>query len=243
MTRIGTVLSLPDVALAELAGAPLDLVWIDLEHGALTVRDAQALAIGLQGTGCAAHVRLPRWDSDLLPALLDAGVDGIVVPGAEEPAHVAAVAARLRYPPAGSRGFGPRRAGAYGRADGFWASADARVELTVQVETPAGVEAAAGIAAVPGVDTVVVGCGDLSLALDVPQDFHAAPLRAAVRGVAVAATAAGAGFGVAGGGDPAELVALAGRDADLVVFSTDMRLYARAVDAAADALRGADVAA
>ena len=42
---VGTVLTLPDVALAELSASAFDFVWIDMEHGALGCADVQALAI------------------------------------------------------------------------------------------------------------------------------------------------------------------------------------------------------
>jgi 2-keto-3-deoxy-L-rhamnonate aldolase RhmA len=124
MTRIGTVISLPDIALAELAGAALDFAWIDLEHGALSLRDAQALAIALAAA-------------------------------------------------------------------------------------------------------FVLGCSDLSMALDAPGDLSGRALAAAVDHVAAAAARAGARFGVA---------ALAAGRADHVVFSADVRLYSEAIDGAMEAL-------
>jgi 4-hydroxy-2-oxoheptanedioate aldolase len=236
VTRVGTVLSLPGAPLGELAGSALDVAWIDLEHGALGVRDAQDLAVGLAATGCEAHVRLPRWDSELLPAVLDAGVDGIVVPRAEDPGDVARLVRRLHYPAAGTRGFGPRRAGAYGRRAAWWAAPDAAPVCTVQIETPAGVEAAGEIAAVPGVDALVVGLSDLSLELGVPQELADPAVRDAVAAVRTAAHAAGVRFGLAGGGEPAALAALARDDDDLLIFSADVRIYSGAIDAAARAV-------
>jgi 2-keto-3-deoxy-L-rhamnonate aldolase RhmA len=247
VTRLGTVLSLPDPALAELAGAALDLAWIDLEHGALSVADVPPLAIALQAAGCAALVRLPAADSDRLAAVLDAGIDGAVAPGIESAAQARAFVRRLRYPPAGTRGFGPRRAGAYGRTPAFWESDAATVECVVQVESPAGLDAVEAIAAVAGVDAVVLGCSDLSLALGVPQDLDCAPMRSAAARVATAAEAAGVAFGVAASGDPSAVAALAAGRAELVVYGADVRLYAGAVDGAAaelaDALGGARAAA
>jgi 4-hydroxy-2-oxoheptanedioate aldolase len=230
MTRIGTVISLPDIALAELAGAALDFAWIDLEHGALSVRDAQALAIALAAAGCEAHVRLPASGSELLGPVLDAGVDGVVAPRVDDADAARRMVRRLRYPPAGTRGFGPRRAGAYGRA-----ASDA-VTCSVQIESPAGVDAAAEIAAVDGVDAIVLGCSDLSLALDVPGDLSSSALAAAVDHVAVAAARAGTRFGVAAGGAVDEVAALAAGRADHVVFSADVRLYSGAIDAAMETL-------
>ena len=220
------MLSLPGAALAELAGAALDFAWIDLEHGALGLGDMQAMAVGLAAAGCAAHVRLPTSRAECLAAVLDAGVDGVVAPRVESAEEARDLVCRLRYPPAGRRGYGPRRTGRYGRT-----APDGRVGCTVQIESPAGVDAAAEIAAVDGVDALVVGCGDLSLELDVPHDLAAASLRNAVSAVAAAAASAGTRFGVAASGDPAGFAALAA-GADLVVYSTDTRLYSAAVDAA-----------
>jgi 4-hydroxy-2-oxoheptanedioate aldolase len=229
----GTVLALPGAPVAELAAAPFDLVWIDLEHGALDVAQAQELTLAAQAAGTAALVRVPRWDWDRLPAVLDAGVDGVVAPGVERAEHAEAVVARLRHPPDGRRGFGPRRAGRYGRAPA------AEPACLVQVESPAGVAAARRLAAVPGLDGLIVGCSDLSLALGVPHDLSSAPLRAAIADVREAARGAGTAFGLAGGGTATQLAELGGAEARLLVHSTDVRLFAQAVDGAAADLRAA----
>src|SRR3954451_2484433 len=141
--EIGTVLSFPGAALAELAGSALDFAWIDLEHGALSLGDMQAMAVGLAAAGCAAHVRLPASDADRLGAVLDAGVDGVVAPRVESAQEARDLVGRLRYPPAGRRGFGPRRAGRFGRTAAFWTSTESRVTCTVQIESRTGVAAAA----------------------------------------------------------------------------------------------------
>jgi 4-hydroxy-2-oxoheptanedioate aldolase len=238
MTEVGSVLSLADPVLAELTCRSLDFAWIDLEPGALTVRDAQALALAVQSTGCAAHVRLPSASCESLAAILDCGVDGIVAPLVETAAQARELVCRLWYPPAGRRGFGPRRAGGFGRTPRFWASDAARVRCTVQIESPDGVEAAAEIAAVDGVDALVVGCADLSLALRCPQALDAPPLVSACERVADAAAQADIGFGIAAGGDPAHVAALA-RRAQFVLAGADVRLYAAGVDDGIRALRGA----
>jgi 4-hydroxy-2-oxoheptanedioate aldolase len=233
MTRIGTVLSLADPVLAEAAGDSLDLAWIDLEHGALTVRDAQVLTLALQSRSCAALVRLPHGHGEALPALLDCGIDGVVAPRCEAPEEAAALVARLRYPPHGTRGFGPRRAGSFGRVDSYWRSSAATVECQVQIESAAGVGAAAAIASVDGVDALVVGCADLALALGTPG--AASPeLLDALRHVAEAARGAGVAFGIAGDRHVLELL---DRAPDIAVCAVDLRLYAAAVDGMAQQLR------
>jgi len=226
MTLVGTVITLPDPVLAELIGAAFDVAWIDLEHGALGVDAVPALAVALRAAGCRADVRLPSWSSEALPPVADAGVDGVVAPCVESADEAEAFAARLRYPPSGTRGFGPRRAGGYGR------SAAASPRCTVQIESVAGVESAAAIAAAEGVDALVVGCADLSLSLGERPGVDSPRLQEAVGRVRRAARGAGVAFGIAGGADGS-----AGDGADLVLHSVDVRLYARGADVAATSVR------
>ncbi len=226
---IGTVLSVPDAALAELVCERFDFVWIDMEHGQLGPREAQVMAIAARAAGCAPLVRLPRPDSELLPALLDAGVDGVVAPRVENAVTAALLAGRLRYPPSGSRGVAPRRASAYGRVAEPW-SAVGRPACVVQIESTRGVENAAAIAGVQGVDALVVGCSDLSLDLGVPGQLDSPALLEAVRRVERSAAEAQVACGVAAPSATGALAALVAGGSTLFVYSSDVRIYAKAVD-------------
>jgi 4-hydroxy-2-oxoheptanedioate aldolase len=225
--------------LAELACRALDFAWIDLEHGALSAHDAQVLTLAVQATGADAYVRLPSSRAEGLTAILDAGVDGIVAPRVESAAEAAALTRRLDYPPAGSRGFGPRRAGGYGRIPGYASSSAARVRCLLQIESDAGVAAAPEMAATPGVDALVLGCADLALELGVPGRLDAPELALAAERVADAAERNGIGFGIAGPGDPEGLAALAAGRAESIVLGADVRLYAGGVDGPVERLREA----
>ncbi|MGH2712497.1 MAG: HpcH/HpaI aldolase family protein [Thermoleophilaceae bacterium] len=236
---VGTVISAPDPSLAESIARAFDFVWIDLEHSALSLRDMQTLVLAVQGAGCAAHVRLPRRDSEHLPAVLDAGVDGIVAPMVETASAATTLVRRLRYPPNGSRGFGPRRAGGHGRTPAFWATPESRVACTVQIESPRAVDNVAAIAAVDGVDALVVGTADLSFGLGRPQELDSRPMREAIEKVEAAASAHGVACGLAAGGDPKTIREAMGGRSRLAVYSVDVRMYASAVDAAAAAMREA----
>src|SRR4051812_24873549 len=112
--KLGTVLTLPDVALAELTASPVDFVWIDFEHGALDRRDVQPPAIAARSAGAESLVRLASAADPVVGAVLDAGADGVVIPRVEQAQEAERVVHRLRYPPRGSRGVAARRASAYG---------------------------------------------------------------------------------------------------------------------------------
>ncbi|MGV1050332.1 MAG: aldolase/citrate lyase family protein [Solirubrobacterales bacterium] len=229
----GTVLTLPGVAVAELLSEPFDLVWVDLEHGALGARDAQEMIIGAQAAGAYAMVRLPADAQGLMVPALDGGVDGVVIADVRDPAVAEAVVRRVVHPPEGTRGWGPRRLALRGRGERRPASPPS---IWVQAESAEAVERAGEIAAVAGVDAVCVGLADLSVALGAPLRMDSPALAEAVATVAAACRAAGTALALAGplDGAPAELLA----HASILVHGTDAKLCARAVDAAAAWIHG-----
>jgi len=224
---LGTVVTLPDVALAELTAGVTDFVWIDLEHGALSARDVQPLSVAARAAGAAALVRLRSPGDPSLGPALDAGVDGVVVPRVERASEAESVVQRLRRPPRGARGIAARRATAYGARD---AASLPDPVCVLQIESLAAVRGAESIAAVDGVDALVVGCADL--AADMEDDPGAAELRASLDTVRGACAAAGIAFGVAGPDDPNALAEIAGPGAGLLVLGADVRIYAGALRAA-----------
>jgi len=228
---VGTVVTLPDVGLAELTATAADLVWIDLEHGALSARDVQPLAIAAGAAGAASLVRL-RSSADLsLGPVLDAGVDGVVVPRVETPEEAEDLVERLRYPPRGSRGLAARRASGYG------VGAGEDPVCIVQIESAAAVSRADAIAAVGGVDALVVGAADLAADLGDRLGPASPGLPEAIADVSRACQAAGIAFGLAGPADPELLLALGGPDAQILVLGADVRLYALAITGALELLR------
>jgi 2-keto-3-deoxy-L-rhamnonate aldolase RhmA len=229
---VGTVLTLPGAATAELLAEPFDLVWLDLEHGALGPRDAQDMLVGAQATGAFGLVRLPADAFGLMAAVLDAGADGLVLADVGSADVARAAIDRVTHPPAGSRGWGPRRLSLRGRSHG---ADPVRPSIWVQIESRHGVENIDEITRAPGVDAVVVGTADLSFALGAPLDAHADALLSAVDDVRRACAASPVAFGVAGALTAAPPELLAG--ASILVHSTDARLSAEGVDRAAGWLR------
>jgi 4-hydroxy-2-oxoheptanedioate aldolase len=229
---VGTTITLPGATLAELLADPFDLVWIDLEHAALGPQDAQEIAIGAQAAGAYALARIPATAHQLMTVMLDAGMDGIVLADVSDP-EIARSAARLtQHPPAGDRGFGPRRS-AWRRRRA--AAATPAASLWVQIESQAGRRNAGEIASLPGVDAVVVGASDLSFSLGMPLDTGSSELQDAVRDIRDAVLAAGTAFGLAGALDANAATLACG--ASILVLGTDARLCAGAVDAAAQQMR------
>ncbi|GGM36333.1 HpcH/HpaI aldolase/citrate lyase family protein [Dactylosporangium sucinum] len=222
---VGTVVTLPGAALAELTAAAFDLVWIDMEHGALGRGDMLDLVVGCTAAGTPALVRVSGVDSDDVPVALDAGAAGIVLPDVSGAAVASRLVSRCTYPPRGTRGFGPRRGNQHGRRP---QAADPI--LIAQIESAAGVHHAADIAATPGIAGLVVGTADLSYHLGVPGRADDPAVAAALGTVQAAAAAAGIAFGVAGAATQTNLDLWAALPLDVVMLSTDARVFAGAVD-------------
>jgi 4-hydroxy-2-oxoheptanedioate aldolase len=228
---VGTVISSPDLVLAERIGQAFDFAWIDLEHSALTIRDAQQLAIAIKAGGGASLVRLPRSDTELIGAILDTGVDGIVGPRIESEAEARDLVQAARHPPAGSRGFAPRR------SNQGLAAPPEDVACVVQIESARALARLDAIAETDGVDGLVVGTSDLSFDLGSPLDVSSEALESAVRETSEAASRHEKAWGVAIGDLPQWGHRLRTGGANMLVFSSDARIYADAIDHCVGRLR------
>jgi 4-hydroxy-2-oxoheptanedioate aldolase len=224
----GTVLTLPGATAAELLAEPFDLVWVDLEHGALGRLDAQEVILGAQAAGTRALVRVPATAHQLTAAMLDAGADGVVFADVRDPAVAADAVANVRHPPDGTRGWGPRRLALRGRIS---QSERSQPSIWVQIESAEAVERIDEIAAVPGIEVLVVGTADLSFSIGTPLDTGAPEMLAAIDAVRRSCRERNLTFAVAGALEKAPASALDG--ASILVHATDARLCAAAVDDAA----------
>lgn len=237
---LGTVIACPDLALGEVAAAHLDFLWIDLEHSPLTVQDVLGLSLAARAGGAGTLVRLARADSELLQVLLDLGVDGVIAPRVDSAVAARELAAAMRYPPLGTRGFAHRRASGFGVVP---PRDDEPPLCLVQIESRRAVEAAGEIAATAGVDGLILGPNDLAGDLGVAQDLGGGELHEAMAAVARAAARTGKLSGLAAGGDPEVVHDLLGDGPTLLAYSADLRIYAEAVARCSVAARSAWTAA
>jgi 4-hydroxy-2-oxoheptanedioate aldolase len=93
--------------------------------------------------------------------VLDSGAEGIILPRAYLAQEVAEFVSACRYPPLGTRGFGPRRPMHYGRLGQaeYLQQANRDVFVTVQVETVELLAELDEVLKLEGLDSLVHGCG------------------------------------------------------------------------------------
>lgn len=195
---VGAQLRFGVPAVAELFGlAGFDWLLIDTEHAPQTAPGVQAQLQAAAGTGATAIVRAAKNDADLIRLYLDMGAAGIVVPFINTPEEAAAGAKACRYPPRGTRGWGPHRAAGYGLAAAeYTAAVDDQVLYAPIIESAAAIAHIEAILAVDGVDAAIVGLVDLAISLGVPFDFGSAAYGDALAAVLEASRATGTPVGI-----------------------------------------------
>ena len=158
-TVIGAWLTIPELSVAEImAGSGFDYVIIDAEHAPWTVAEIQIALAGFRGSKTVLLVRVPWNDAVAIKQVLDAGIDGVVCPMVRTVEEARSLIAACRYPPAGIRGFGPRRASDYyRRARDYAATANAEIVIVPQIEDARHLKELDGILALDGVDAICLG--------------------------------------------------------------------------------------
>jgi 4-hydroxy-2-oxoheptanedioate aldolase len=149
-----------------------DWLFIDLEHGALTIETASQMCLAALDVGISPLVRVPNGEYALATRLLDNGALGIVVPHVETAEEAAAIVNRLRYPPQGHRGvFSIMPQFDYKPTADMTASLNTSNLIAVMLETANAIANAEAIAAVAGIDVLLIGTNDLCVDLGVPGEL------------------------------------------------------------------------
>ena len=158
-------LAIPSGFSAEvMAQAGFDSLTVDIQHGVQDYQSMVACFQGMQPHGVTPMVRVPWNEPGIIGKVLDGGAKGVICPMVNTEAEARALVSACRYPPKGTRSFGPIRSGIYGAAADTNAAND-DVLVIPMIETKTALENLEAIVSVPGVDAVYIGPSDLSLSL------------------------------------------------------------------------------
>jgi 4-hydroxy-2-oxoheptanedioate aldolase len=163
------------VEVAKVArAAGFDWLFIDLEHGPMSLETASQISVAALDTGVAPIVRVPAKQYDIATRALDGGALGIVMPHVDTADEAREIVERLKYPPIGHRSVAGQQAHFDFKTvsiGDLTTTLNAATLVVVMIETPLAVENADAIAAVPGVDAVLIGTNDLATELGIPGQF------------------------------------------------------------------------
>jgi len=187
------VCTIPSAAVTQaFAASGADGVIIDLEHGAVDYASAHAMIAATAGTDCCPLVRIAKNDDAHVKRAMDLGAEGIVFPLIRTAEDAAWAVSSLRYPPNGTRSFGPFLAHSRWHTDmmSYARTFGARVICVLLAETVEAIENIDEICAVSGIDMIVPAPFDLSTALGRPGEFDHPNFISAVTKIETAAKAA-----------------------------------------------------
>jgi len=164
-TVVNGWLAIPNAFSAEtMAHQGWDSLTVDMQHGVVDYQAAVNMLTALSTTDTVPMVRVPWLDQGVVMKVLDTGAYAVICPVVNSREDAEKLVAAMRYPPAGTRSFGPIRALLYGGQD-YPAHANDEVVAFAMIETRQGLDNLEDILSVPGLDAVYIGPSDLSLAL------------------------------------------------------------------------------
>jgi 4-hydroxy-2-oxoheptanedioate aldolase len=192
----------------DLAGSLglFDGVWIDMQHGPVTVESLPDMSRAADLWGMTSLVRVRANDPTIIGLTITAGVHGVIVPHVNTRAEAERVVDAVKFPPLGHRAAsGGRRS--YGRsAAEHQRIANDETFVAVMIEDIAAVENLREILTVPHIDMFFVAHYDLALSMGLGAEVeHPRLVEAYDRAV--------------------ELVVAAGKVAGAVVKEADLEKY------------------
>ena len=177
-----------------------DVIWLDLEHRAMSQREVQSILAMCQQHDIDCMVRTPTQGRTRLYRFLEDGATGFMIPFVSNADIARHIVEAVKFPPQGNRGldgagldadFGIE---AWEPDSTYLEDANQQTFVVGQIETAEALDELDDIAAVPGLDVLFVGPADLGLRLGEGGD-----LDAAIQAVADAASRHGKAWGIAGG--------------------------------------------
>ena len=157
-----------------MASTGFDWLAVDLEHSAITMREAEDLIRVIDLKGVVPLVRISSNNSEQIKRVMDAGAHGVIVPMVKTAVEAECAVKAVKYPPEGERSIGLARAQGYGtKFSEYFEWKQTGSMVVVQIEHIKAVDNLQEILSVPGVDAYIVGPYDLTGSLGIPGDFEA----------------------------------------------------------------------
>lgn len=162
-------LAIPSGFSAEvMAQCGFDSVTVDMQHG---VQDYQSMVQcfqAMQAHPVTPMVRVPWNEPGIIGKVLDGGAMGVICPMINTKKEAEAFVSYCKYPPLGSRSNGPIRAGMYGEATSYQATANDETLCIPMIETKTAIKNLEAILDVEGIAGIYVGPSDLGLSYGLP---------------------------------------------------------------------------
>ena len=179
---LGTFIGSTDPLLTKIfAQSGFDFLIIDLEHSAINPESLQQILLMFEGTPACPIVRVPWHEPAWAKWALDCGAEGLLFPNVNSADIARQVVAHCKYPPEGSRGFFPKAASNFLLdLKDYMLDINERIQVWVQIEHQDGIKNLDEILQVEGIDALFIGPADLSLSLNVFNQYQSETFTKAV---------------------------------------------------------------
>ena len=217
-----------------------DWLFIDLEHGSLSLDTAAQISVAALGAGITPLVRVPGKEHHHATRLLDCGAQGIVWPHVDSAAEAKRLADFCRYPPLGHRsvaGGSPQLGFRSLPVAEMTRQGNSEVLVVMMVETPQAITEAEAMAALPGVDGILIGTNDLCAEMGIPGQFTDPRVEAAYKTVIDACRKHGKFPGMGGVYEPALMQKFIGMGMRFILSGSDLSFMMAAASARSAVLR------
>ncbi|GIW88011.1 MAG: aldolase [Isosphaeraceae bacterium] len=203
-----------------------DVLWLDHEHGGITLKDVELATLAARAYGLESFVRTPATDYAQVMRWLEAGAGGVMISMVRTEDEAEQAVRWVKFAPRGQRGLnGSNRDGRFGLEPlaEYVARANAETFVGVQIETAEALDRVEAIARVPDVDLVFVGPVDLSQVLGRTGQFDHPDCLGAIERIASACRSAGKPWGIVPQG-PDHARRMRQWGCQLFVFGFDIRV-------------------
>lgn len=164
-TMVNSWISIPSSYGAEvIAHTGVDSVTVDMQHGMIGFTDLVHIFQAISTSPAVPLVRVPSSEPSMVMKVLDAGAYGIICPSVDTPEICRDLISACRYPPLGTRSFGPTRGLTYGGKD-YTEHADNEIMVLAMIESQQALDNLEAILDTPGLTGIYIGPNDLAYSL------------------------------------------------------------------------------
>jgi 4-hydroxy-2-oxoheptanedioate aldolase len=189
---VGTFGKFSSPAAVEILGyLGFDFVILDMEHATLDYQQIEHLAQAADAAGISTVVRVPGTDENPILRVLDAGCQGVQVPGVGDFNLAQEVVSAACYQPLGMRGLSySTRAAKYSIKDKSQHVRDSfdKQLVVAQIESKQGMDNIEAIASLEGIDALFLGPADMSNSLGFPGQTNHPLVQEALRKLCITAS-------------------------------------------------------
>lgn len=221
----------------------LDYVFIDLEHTPVDRGEAAFMCGFYAAHGISPLVRVPYPNPHLAAAALDGGAQGIVVPYIETVEEVRDLVGAVRYRPLKGKKLRDVLAGKHRLNDEtahYIDEFNRQTYLLIGVESVAAVDNLNALISVDGVDGVFIGPHDLTVSMEIPQQYTNPDFVDTVNNIIRTSRATGLGVGmhlIPNNSSPEQIEQYMDEGMNFILYSHDAVIMADSITRDLKALR------